>query len=69
VLVNAVVVDDQMHVELAWYFLVDPPKETQELLVPVPGFALGDFRSGSHVRGCKQYGDSWRMESWVTPST
>ena len=25
VLVSAVVVDDQMHVEFAWYILVDPP--------------------------------------------
>ena len=41
-LVSGGVVDDQVHVEFGRDLLVDPPQETQELLVPVPGFALGD---------------------------
>ena len=55
-LVSAVVVDDQVHVELGWDLLVDPPQETQKLLVPVPGLALGDHRTGGHVQGGKQCG-------------
>ena len=45
-----------MHSELGRHLLVDPPQETQELLVPVPGFALGDHRTGGHVQGGKQCG-------------
>ena len=54
VLVRAVVVDDQVHVELGRDLLVDPPQETQKLLVPVPGFALGDHRTSGYVQGGKQ---------------
>jgi hypothetical protein len=50
------VVDDQMHSELGRHLLVDPPQETQKLLVPVPGFPLGDHRTGGHVQGGKQCG-------------
>ena len=56
VLESAIVVDDQVHVELGGNFLVDPPQETQELLVTVPGFALGDHRTSGHVQSGKQGG-------------
>ncbi len=52
--VSAVTVDDQVHVEFERDLLVHPPQETQELLVPVPGFALGDHRTGGHVQGSEQ---------------
>jgi hypothetical protein len=32
------VVDDQVHIALGRHLLFDPPQDTQELLVPVPGF-------------------------------
>lgn len=39
-----VVLDDRVHVEIGRDILVDPPQDTQELLVPVTGFALGHHR-------------------------
>jgi hypothetical protein len=54
--VSAVVVDDHEHVEIWRDLLFNPPQETQELLVPVPGFALGGHRTGGHVQGGKQGG-------------
>ena len=36
--------------------LFDPPQETQELLVPMPGFALGDHRTGGHVQDGQKCG-------------
>ena len=51
VLVSAVVVDNQVHVELGRVLFIDPPQEAQELLVAVPGFALGDHLTGGHIQG------------------
>jgi hypothetical protein len=50
VVVSAVVINDQVLVELGRDLLLDPPLETQELLVPVPGFALGDHRTDGQVQ-------------------
>ena len=55
-LVSTVVVDDQVHVKLGRDFTINPPEETQELLVPMPGFALSDHRTGGHVQGSKKRG-------------
>ncbi len=66
-LVSAGVVVDQVHVEVVRDILVDSSEETQELLVPVPGLALGDHRTGGHVQGGKQWVLPSRMVSWGLP--
>jgi len=58
VLVGPVVIDDQVQRQILGHLLVDPPQEAQELLVPVPGLALGDHRTGSHIQRGKQGGGS-----------
>ena len=49
-LMGAVVVDDQMDVQLFGYSLIDLAQETEELLVPVPRFALSQNLSAGHVQ-------------------
>jgi hypothetical protein len=46
---GAIVVQDQMQLELARKFLVESLKELQELLVPVPRVALADGRLDAAV--------------------
>jgi hypothetical protein len=58
VLVGAVVVDDQVHLEFGRDLLVNPPQETQNPLLPVPGLAFGDHRTCGHIQGSKQGGGS-----------
>ena len=41
VLVGAVVIDDQVQLQILGHLLVDLPQEAQELLVPVLWLALG----------------------------
>jgi hypothetical protein len=54
VLVRAVVVGDQVHVELLGNTGLNVTQETQKLLMPVPCFALGDHTAIGHVQGGKQ---------------
>jgi hypothetical protein len=56
VLVGAVVVDDQVQIELLGLLILDPPQEAQELLLPMPMLAFGDHRIGDHIQVCKQGG-------------
>ena len=54
VIVRGVVVQDQMHLEVARNFAVDGLQEDQELLVPMAGQALTDHRAGQHVQRGEQ---------------
>jgi hypothetical protein len=56
VLVGAVVVDDQVQIELLGLLILDPPQEAQELLLPMPRLAFGDHRIGEQIQVCKQGG-------------
>ena len=58
VLVGAVVVDDQVQIELLGHLFVDPSQKAEELLVPVTGLAFGDHRTGGHIQRGKQGGGS-----------
>ncbi len=55
-LVGAVVVHDQVDVQILWHRLLDLPEEAQELLVPVARHALGEHLAGGHVQGGEQGG-------------
>jgi hypothetical protein len=54
--VGAVVVHDQVDLQLARHLAVDDPQEPEELLVPVPGEALTDHVAGQHVQRGEQGG-------------
>jgi hypothetical protein len=54
--VGAVVVDDQVNVQVLRHELLDLPEEAQELLVPVARPALGEHLAGGHVQGGEQGG-------------
>ncbi len=69
VLVGAVVVDDQVQIHIFGHLLVDPPQEAQELLLPVPGLAFGDQRTGGDIQRGEQRAGAVADESCVTPST
>ena len=56
VLEGAVAVDDQMQIEVLGYLIFDSSQETEELLIPILGFALGEHITGGHIKGCKQGG-------------
>lgn len=56
VFVGAVVVDDEMDVQVFGDAVVDVPQEGEELLVPVAPLALGEHRTGRHVEGGEQGG-------------
>ncbi len=56
VLVGAVVVDDQVDIEVLGDGLLDLAEESQELLVPVAGPALGQNLTGGNVQGGEQSG-------------
>ena len=56
VLVSAVVVDDQVQIELLWHLLIDPSQDAQEHLVPVSGLAFGDYRTGGPIQCGEQGG-------------
>jgi hypothetical protein len=58
VVVDALVVDDQVHVQILEYGLLDLPEEPQELLVPVAGLALGDHLAGGDIQGGEQRGSA-----------
>ena len=51
---GAVVVDDQVQIELFGHLFVDPSQKAEELLVPVTGLAFGDHRTGGHIQRGKQ---------------
>ena len=61
VLVGAVVVDDQVQIELLGHLFVDPSQKAEELLVPLPGLAFGDHCTGGPIQGCKQGAGALRM--------
>ena len=56
VLVRAVVIQDQMHLQALGDLVVDGVEERQELVVAVPRQALTDHRAGEHVQGGEQRG-------------
>jgi hypothetical protein len=56
VLVGAVVIHNQMDVQVLWHRLLDLPEEAQVLLVPVARLAMGEHLAGGHVQGGKQSG-------------
>ena len=56
VLVGAVVVDDQVHVQILGDGLLDLAQEAQEFLVPMPGLALGDHLASGHIQSREQGG-------------
>ena len=51
VLVGAVVVDDEVDIEVGGHVGVDVLEEAQELLVTMPRLALGEDLAGGHVQG------------------
>src|SRR5688572_21309114 len=53
-LVGAVVVEDQMHVEVRWHLGLDRLEELEELLTPMPPMTLADDFAGGDVEGGKQ---------------
>src|SRR5215470_17838518 len=53
-LVRAVVIHDQMHVEMAWHGGVDRVEELPELCRPMPLMKLRDQLSGLHVERREQ---------------
>ena len=55
-LVGAVVVDDEVDVEVGGHAGVDVLEEAQELLMTMPWLALGDDLAGGHVQGGKEVG-------------
>lgn len=55
-LVGAVVIHDQMDVEILRDGLLDLAEEAQEFLVPVARLALGDHLASGHVQGSEQGG-------------
>src|SRR5664280_2172175 len=67
-LVSGVVVADQVDLQTAGNVALDRAQEREELLVPMPGWALADDRAGQHIQrreqprragcaGCR--GSSW----------
>ena len=54
VLVDAVVVDNQVQIELLGHLFVDPSQKAGGLQVPVPGLPLSDHRTGGHIQRGKQ---------------
>ena len=62
VLVGAVVVDDEVDVQVRRHAGVDVPEEAQELLVAVTRLALGEDLAGGDIEGCEQgWWVPWRM--------
>jgi hypothetical protein len=55
-LVCAVVVDDQVHLEVGRHALVDAPQELQELLGSMAAIAAADDLAGGDVERCEQRG-------------
>ena len=55
-LVGAVVVDDEVEIEVWAHAGVDVLEEAQKLLVAMPRLALGDDLAGGHVQGGKEVG-------------
>ena len=53
VFVSAVVVDDQMHIEIRCYTLVNVVEETKKLLVSMPTAALRDHVASCHIQCSK----------------
>src|SRR5260370_33374448 len=51
VLMRAVVVHDQMDVELLGHAVLDAPQEGQEFLVSVSWLAIGEHSAAEHVEG------------------
>ena len=58
--VSGVVVDDAVDVELCRHRLIDGAQERQELLVPMARLALGEHRTGEHVKRCDSVVVPWR---------
>ena len=58
--VRGVVVDDAVDVELCRHRLIDGAQERQELLVPMARLALGEHRTGEHVKRCDSVVVPWR---------
>jgi len=56
VLVGAVVVDDQVVIQILRDGLLDLAKEAQGLLVPVTRFALGEHLASGHIQSSEQGG-------------
>jgi hypothetical protein len=56
VLLGAIVVHDQVHVQILGNGFLDLAQEAQEFLVPMPGLALGDHLAGGHIQGREQGG-------------
>ena len=56
VLVGAVVVDDEMHVERAWNLGLEMAQEREELLMAMARLALSEDLAVGHVEGGKQGG-------------
>lgn len=54
VLMSAVVVCDDMHIQFSRDALVDLLEKGKELLVTMPGFAVGQNGTVCHIQGCKQ---------------
>ena len=54
--VGGVIIRDQMHIQMWRNGAIDPLQKTKELLVSVPGLAVGEHGSSSDVEGCKQGG-------------
>lgn len=56
VLVGAVVVHDQVQLQILGHLLVDPSQEAEELLMTVAGLALSDHCTGGHIQRREQRG-------------
>jgi len=54
--VRAVVIHDQMHVQLRWNSELNTAQKCQELLMPVTGLAVGQHRAVEHVQSGKECG-------------
>lgn len=55
---GAVVIDDQVQLQILGHLLVDAPQKAEELLMAMPWLALGDHRTGGHIEGSKQGGSA-----------
>lgn len=53
-LVRAVVVHDQMDLELLWHALIDGSQELQELVAAMTPMQFADYLAGGQIQRCEQ---------------
>ena len=61
VLVGAVVVDDEVDIEVQGHVGLDVSEEAQELLIAVARLALGEDLASGNVQAVKRVVVPWRM--------